>query len=117
VFPEESRQRLGTAPRLWWAPVGRGELEVRPDAARKKEVAFMRRIILMLVVAALMAAMLAASAFPAFAQGERGVGPGKCIVPGTLFRGSAQEPGPNQYFGGPPGQGVKNECTPASPFI
>ena len=22
--------------------------------------------------------------------------------------------GPNEYFGGPPGQGVKNECSPAS---
>ena len=77
----------------------------------------MKRTMMLMAMALVMAAMMAASAFPAFAQGDRGVGPGKCIVPGTLFRGSAKEPGPNRYFGGPPGQGVKYECTPASPFI
>ncbi|MYM54089.1 hypothetical protein [Thalassovita mangrovi] len=40
---------------------------------------------------------------------------GTCIPPGSLFSQSAKEEGPNEYYGGPPGQGVKNECTPNAP--
>lgn len=72
----------------------------------------MRRIVSVLAVIAVMAAMVAVMVVPAFAEAQ-GKGPGNCIVPGTLFSHLAKQDGPTEYRGGPPGQGVKAECTPA----
>lgn len=61
---------------------------------------------------AVVAAMVAVMAVPAFAEAQ-GKGPGNCIVPGSLFSQTAKLDGPNNYQGGPPGQGVKAECSQA----
>src|SRR5215213_7638590 len=53
---------------LYVGHLGRREPVVQPATSQAKEVALMRRILLVLTVALIMAAMLVASAMPALAQ-------------------------------------------------
>jgi hypothetical protein len=73
----------------------------------------MSRSISVLAVLAIMAAILvAASAFPAFAQ-PNGQGPGLCPPPGSVINDAAKEPGPVPLvFAEPPGQIVQAACAP-----
>ena len=78
----------------------------------------MKRIILLVTVALVMAALTVTMALPVFAE-PQGKGPGPCVAPGTVLSEFAKQPGtpsqafPAPYTGVPPGQVVKDECTPA----
>jgi hypothetical protein len=70
----------------------------------------MRRIIISVVLALVMAAMMLAMMMPAFAGTP---GPGECAPPGPFFSEVAKLPGSVPEFGdAPPGQLVKEFCTP-----
>ena len=77
----------------------------------------MRRLLLVLMVALVMAAMLVVMAAPAFSdpqgKGPQGKGVGECGVLGTAVRILAKEAGPVSVDGRPPGQILKDTCTPA----
>jgi hypothetical protein len=62
---------------------------------RKEGCALIKRIMLLLTVVLVMAAMMVASAMPAFAQGK---GPGGCPAPGTAVKDTS----PQEF-----GQGVE----------
>jgi hypothetical protein len=69
-----------------------------------------KRIMLLLTVVLVMAAMMVASAMPAFAQGS---GPGNCPTPGASIEDLAQNP----FLPPPPFNNVINEeGEPISPF-
>ncbi len=78
----------------------------------------LRRILLLLTVAALMAAMLVATALPAFADPNPDRGPGECRPPGGVFSVTAKRPGSNNEPlpisepGSTGGQIVKEVCAP-----